>query len=288
MTKHGLQWLTFFLLAVHVGAWLPSKVHRKHDSPFRSPQQSLELSRQKLVRLINDENHASLEESDGFRDLSIVLPSRRGIFRYVAASAVGFISSDATMLSLPQSNLAHAYTIDKVDPDENDIYAEAQNMPGHLKVLWVGSGSLKSKSGGTQTGEALSGVYKNLFKPGNEVTALDLLEAKSSDYKAAKKYAKDQGYVLRYQQGDATKLDFADETFDVVVCSCFLSQPFDPVVVVNEINRVLKPGGRFGFYEHKTDIDTVVVGKVFGEASIVKLVAYPELQNILAGVVKKV
>ena len=218
----------------------------------------------------------------------MVFPSRRDLFRFSIVSAVGAISSGATVTHLTPKNVARAYTIDKVDPDENDIYAEAQNMPGHLKVLWVGSGSLKSKSGGTQTGEALSGVYKNLFKPGNEVTALDLLQATSSDYKAAKKYAKDKGYVLRYQQGDATKLDFADETFDVVVCSCFLSQPFDPVVVVKEINRVLKPGGRFGFYEHKTDIDTVVVGKVFGEASIVKLVAYPELQNILAGVVRKV
>ena len=198
------------------------------------------------------------------------------------------IGFGTTAFYLPQSNVAHAYTIDRIDPDEKDIYAEAQNMPGPLKVLWVGSGSLKSKSGGTGPGKAQSGVYRDLFRAGNEVIAVDLLQATSSDYKDAKRYAKEQGYVLRYQQGDVTKLDFADETFDVVVCSSFLNQAFDPVVAVNEIQRVLKPGGRFGFFEHKTDVDAIVVGKVFSEASIIKLVAYPEMQNILAGVVKKV
>ena len=234
-----------------------------------------------------DEENESFVESSDENDIT-VSDSRRSFFHSTLVSIMGLIGFESNPLFDRQLMVAHAYTIDRVDPNENDIYAEAQNMPGHLKVLWVGSGALKAKGGETFTGGAQSGVYKNLFKAGNEVIALDLLQATNSDYRNAKEYAKEQGYVLRYQQGDATKLDFADETFDVVVCSCFLSQPFDPLVVVNEIQRVLKPGGRFGFFEHKTDIDTIVVGKVFGEASIIRLVAYPEMQNILAGVVRKV
>ena len=88
----------------------------------------------------------------------------------------------------------------------------------------------------------------------------------------------------------ATKLKFADETFDVVVCSLFLCQDFKggPEVVVNEIRRVLKPGGRFGYYEHVEDIADVIVGKVFGERSVIRVQAKPERTNVVAGVVRKV
>jgi ubiquinone/menaquinone biosynthesis C-methylase UbiE len=156
-------------------------------------------------------------------------------------------------------------------------------MPGNLRVLWVGSGALTPR-----TGAVRSGVYKNLFKSGNEVIAVDLLKPTASDLKAAKQYASEQGFSLKFQRGDATKLTFPDESFDVVVCSLFLCQDFDPEVVVNEIRRVLKPGGRFGFFEHIEDIDKVIIGKVFGDSSVIQVQAYPEMQNILAGVVKKV
>ena len=211
--------------------------------------------------------------------------SRRNLlFRSAMIPAIT-VAGWGSMISRPQA-AAHAYTIDQVDPDENDTYAEAQNISGSgvpLRVLWVGSGALTPRSGA-----ARSGVYKNLFLAGNEVTAMDLLKPTTSDLRAAKRYATEQGYKLRFEQGDATKLKFDDETFDAVVCSLFLCQDFDPEVVVSEIRRVLKPGGRFGFFEHVEDIDKVIVGKVFGEASIVRVEAYPEKQNILAGVVKKV
>ena len=68
----------------------------------------------------------------------------------------------------------------------------------------------------------------------------------------------------------------------------FLCQDFNPVDVVSEIRRVLKPGGRFGFYEHVEDIDQVIVGKVFGDRSVIRVEAYPERTNVVAGVVRKV
>ena len=104
----------------------------------------------------------------------------------------------------------------------------------------------------------------------------------------AKTYAAEHGYQLRFEQGDATELRWAADTFDVVVSSLFLCQDFDPEVVVSEIRRVLKPGGRFGFFEHVDDIDKVIVGKVFGERSVIRVQAYPERTNVIAGVVRKV
>jgi len=282
MTKRIFLWPTLFVLVATAAAWLPGDIYRQR-SPINLRSQSMDMSLSSVLYQIDDENEPHVESSENIQNAVVATPgSRRSLFRRALVSTMGIAGFGSNSMLSPQSNIAQAYTITKEDPDENDIYAVAQNMPGNLKVLWIGSGPLEIRTGG-----ARSGVYKNLFKAGNEVYAVDLLPATDIDYRYAKKYAKEQGYVLRYQQGDARKLDFADETFDVVVSSCFLSQPFDPLVVVNEISRVLKTGGRFGFFEHKTDIDTIVVDKVFGEASIIKLVAYPELQNILAGVVRK-
>jgi SAM-dependent methyltransferase len=179
---------------------------------------------------------------------------------------------------------ASAYTPDRVKPDEKETYAEAQNSRGPLRVLWVGSGNMTK------------GVYRDLFQPGNEVVALDLLRPDASDLRVATNYASEHGYRLRFEQGDATHLEFGDGTFDVVVSSMFLCQGSEMDVplpnwsedVVSEIRRVLKPGGRFGFYEHVEDIDTVIVDKVFGERSVVRLQHNPERLNVMAGVVRKV
>jgi SAM-dependent methyltransferase len=174
---------------------------------------------------------------------------------------------------------ALAYTIQKVEPDETKIYAEAQRVGNGgrpLRVLWLGSGNM-------------NGLFKNVyFREGNEVIALDLQQPTIKDVSAATTYASEHGYKVRFEQGDATHLKFTDGTFDVVVCSMFLCQDFNPEVVVSEIRRVLKPGGRFGFFEHVEDIDKVIVGKVFGERSVIRVQHYPEKFNVMAGVVKKV
>ena len=226
---------------------------------------------------------------------SVVVSSRRNLFRRSALSSVSAIIGDVCYNGNIQAVHAAAYTIEKVEPDEKDIYATAQQncwnlLPGggsphnNLRVLWIGSGDMKIR-----TGVARNGVYKDLFQAGSNVTAFDLLPPTVTDLTDAQQYAFEQGYTLQFQQGDATKLHtiFADNSFDVVVCSLFLCQDFNPVVVVQEIRQVLTPGGRFGFYEHIEDIDKVIIGKVFGESSIIKIEADPEMVNILAGVVQK-
>ena len=193
--------------------------------------------------------------------------SRRALLRG-AALAAGMYYGGGTVR-------ASAYTVERVKPDERDTYAVAQEGDGPLRVLWVGAGGMK-------------GVFNNLFPAGNEVVAVDIRRPDAKDLRAATAYATEHGYQLRFERGDATRLKFADATFDVVVCSQFLCQDFDPAVVVSEIRRVLKDGGRFGFYEDVEDIDNVIVGKVFGERSVVRVQALPERLNIMAGVVRKI
>ena len=175
-----------------------------------------------------------------------------------------------------QTRSASGRLVERAEPDERETYAEAQGGPGgaRKRVLWVGPATL-------------NGVYKDLFLAGSDVVALDLKRPGVQDLRAATEYANSHGYRLRFERGDATHLDFPDDSFDVVVSSMFLCQDFDPRVVVAEIRRVLKPGGRFGWYEHVEDIDGVIVGEVFGERAVLRVQAYPEQTNVVAGVVFK-
>ena len=51
-------------------------------------------------------------------------------------------------------------------------------------------------------------------------------------------------------QGYGENMPFKDEIFDTVVVTLVLCMVSDVEKVVSEITRVLKPGGRFYFYEH--------------------------------------
>jgi SAM-dependent methyltransferase len=50
---------------------------------------------------------------------------------------------------------------------------------------------------------------------------------------------------LEFRLGDATRLEFKDNQFDLVVCQTLLTHVSDAQEVVNEMARVLRPGGRF-------------------------------------------
>ena len=49
---------------------------------------------------------------------------------------------------------------------------------------------------------------------------------------------------IEWRQGDATELPFTDEEFDIVCCQQALQFFDEPVAALEEMRRVLKPGGR--------------------------------------------
>jgi ubiquinone/menaquinone biosynthesis C-methylase UbiE len=55
---------------------------------------------------------------------------------------------------------------------------------------------------------------------------------------------------VRYIQGDAHELPFADESFDLVYCRYMLEHVADPVRVLGEMRRVARPGSRVATMEN--------------------------------------
>ncbi len=61
---------------------------------------------------------------------------------------------------------------------------------------------------------------------------------------------------LHFQQADAHALPFEDNTFDVVFCRYLLEHVANPLLVLKEMSRVLKPGGKAFVQENNIFVTT--------------------------------
>lgn len=106
---------------------------------------------------------------------------------------------------------------------------------GNKKVLDVGCGA---------------GFLSNaMAKAGHNVDGIDMSEESLA---IAKKY--DETKSVNYQIADAYKLPFEDEVFDAVSAMDFLEHVEEPGKVIEEVSRVLKPGGVFFFHTFSKNI----------------------------------
>jgi ubiquinone/menaquinone biosynthesis C-methylase UbiE len=79
------------------------------------------------------------------------------------------------------------------------------------------------------------------------VTGIDLSPAMLA---IARKRAADLGRAIDLHEGDAQRLPFGDAAFDTVVCALSLCTIPDPAVAIDEMRRVLVPGGRLLLLDH--------------------------------------
>jgi len=82
-----------------------------------------------------------------------------------------------------------------------------------------------------------------LIKKGIQITGIDISE---DAIKIARQY--DKTKKVHYMQGDAYNLPFLENSFDFVCAMDFLEHVTNPEKVIQQISRVLKPGGCFFFY----------------------------------------
>jgi ubiquinone/menaquinone biosynthesis C-methylase UbiE len=90
----------------------------------------------------------------------------------------------------------------------------------------------------------------NFTRYGAQVEAVIGLDPSPRLLAMARKRAKEAGVSAWLVQGSAVTLPFADRTVDSAVMTWTLCSVPDPVAVLRELRRVLKPQGKLFFVEH--------------------------------------
>ena len=119
-----------------------------------------------------------------------------------------------------------AFQAQAIWPQEEPLFARYR-LSGPLRILDLGCG----------TGEVtlrLADLY-----PQAQVTGVDILE---SNLELARQ-SNGRADRVRYETGDAFALNYADAYFDLVVCRHMSQSVPDFHLVLDEIGRVLRPGG---------------------------------------------
>jgi SAM-dependent methyltransferase len=112
---------------------------------------------------------------------------------------------------------------------------------GFYDLLLLGDG--RSWACSQASGHVLEVAIVNLpFYPrGIQLTAIDFSPAMLA---LARERAAELGIDVTLLEADAQHLPFADNRFDTVVCTLALSSIPDPAAAINEMYRVLHPGGQ--------------------------------------------
>ncbi len=119
----------------------------------------------------------------------------------------------------------------------------ASQLPSSAKVLDMGCGA--------------GFLTHDLAKLGHEVVGIDLSE---DSLRIAKKI--DETGRIHYLQADVTAVPFSDHSFDAVCAMDLLEHVENPVAVIQEAARLLKPGGLFFFHTfNRTVLSWLVVIK---------------------------
>lgn len=117
------------------------------------------------------------------------------------------------------------------------------------RVLFGGGREWVCSQAEGQVLEIAAGTGRNLafYPPGVRLT---LTEFSPRMLEIAKQRRVELGREADLRVGDAQQLEFADDSFDTVVCTLGLCTIPDDAAAVAEVRRVLRPGGRFILLEH--------------------------------------
>lgn len=85
-----------------------------------------------------------------------------------------------------------------------------------------------------------------LAKSGRQVSTLDISQ---TFVKIARENSAKAGVALDVRHGNASAMPFAPASFDFVVCMAAFKNFADPVGALNEIHRVLRPGGQASIFD---------------------------------------
>jgi len=90
-----------------------------------------------------------------------------------------------------------------------------------------------------------------------EVSGLDISK---SFVEIARKNAARESVCIDFRRGNASAMPFEDNSFDFVVCRAAFKNFTQPLEAINEMCRVLKPGGRAMIIDLRQDASREVIG----------------------------
>jgi len=102
-------------------------------------------------------------------------------------------------------------------------------------------------------GPGLVGLEIAKKLPSSNLTGYEISPAMIT---VAEKNAMDYGINAKYILGNAMEMSFQDSSFDTVITSSSMHEWKYPIRILNEINRVLRPGGHYCITDLYRDVDT--------------------------------
>jgi ubiquinone/menaquinone biosynthesis C-methylase UbiE len=105
--------------------------------------------------------------------------------------------------------------------------------------------------------EIAAGTARNLPHYPSDVTITGI-ELSPEMAELGRRRATKLGREIDLRVGDAERLEFADESFDTVVCTYGLCTIPDDAAAIREAKRVLRPGGKLLLAEHVRSPNSVV------------------------------
>jgi ubiquinone/menaquinone biosynthesis C-methylase UbiE len=118
--------------------------------------------------------------------------------------------------------------------------------------------ALRAQCIGEAAGDVLEiglGTGKTLPHYSPKVISLTAVEPNLGMKSRLDRRIAEASFPVDVQIGTGESLPFEDQRFDSVCVSLVLCSARDPLQVVREIRRVLKPGGTFHFFEHVASTD---------------------------------
>jgi ubiquinone/menaquinone biosynthesis C-methylase UbiE len=109
-----------------------------------------------------------------------------------------------------------------------------------------GSNVLEVAPGPGYLAVALAKAYPGTY----HISGLDISH---SFVRIATENARREGVAIDFRQGDVANMPFPAESFDFVVCQAAFKNFPDPVAALDEIRRVLRPGGRASILDLRKD-----------------------------------
>ena len=144
------------------------------------------------------------------------------------------------------------------DPEVSTAFEWVTRMP---QMRWVRRYVISQAAGLQGQGEAADlGCGAGLLvldlarqAPGLHVTGLDLSEKLLADARQAAQQAGLEGRV-DFRLGNVEAVPFPDQSLDLVISTLSLHHWTHPVKVLDEIERVLKPGGTYYIFDLRRDL----------------------------------